>query len=169
MKEYNNCLKATAIGDFCGSAVARVYRSKISEDELFDDALLNFKGFRKNRLTESSVCTFAVAAAIMSGSFDYKYWIKRFCKKYSYFEYGDMFTDWLNGKLNDGYGSWGSGGPMRCTPIAWYASTIEECDKLTEDSLKCSLYVDPEQKLLELLEVPLPRSSFESVHTIQLC
>ena len=140
MKEYNNCLKATAIGDFCGSAFSRVFRSKISEDELFDDALLNFKGFRKNRLTECSVCTFAIAAAIMSGSFDYKYWLKRFCKKYSFFEYGDMFADWLNGRkmINDGYGSWGSGGPMRCTPIAWYASTIEECDKLTEDSLQCT-------------------------------
>ena len=46
MKEYNNCLKATAIGDFCGSAFARVFRSKIYKDELFDDALLHFKEVR---------------------------------------------------------------------------------------------------------------------------
>lgn len=138
MKEYKYCLKAVAIGDFCGSSFEGVYKNKISPEELNDNNMLKCQGFKRNHLTDDSVCTFGIASAIMSGDFNYEYWLKRFSNKYPNVGYGDMYYDWLIGRVPNGYGSWGNGAPMRCSPIAWYAESVDECDKLTEDSCQCT-------------------------------
>ncbi|MBO5004707.1 MAG: ADP-ribosylglycohydrolase family protein [Clostridia bacterium] len=135
-------LKAVAIGDFCGSSFEGVYKSKIPIDELNDDNMIYCKGYKKNHLTDNSVCTFAVASAIMTDTFNWKYWIKRFINTYPALGYGNYFYNWIKGLVDDANKSWGNGAVMRCSPIAWYSSSIEELDKLTEELCKLTHNTD---------------------------
>ena len=93
----------------------------------------------ESRFTDDSVMTLAVAnARLMFDRMSKDQNIDRLkCylvtemhrlgAKYPYAGYGRRFFSWLLEKNTSPYGSYGNGSAMRVSPVAWYASSLEEC------------------------------------------
>lgn len=80
--------------------------------ELFSD---------KNGFTEDTICTFAVADAILHDSNDYGKYINEWCRDYPNPKgaYGGCFSGWVHSDNPQPYGSYGNGSAMRVSPVAW--------------------------------------------------
>ena len=52
--------------------------------------------------------------------------------------YGGRFYVWLMEKRTQPYNSCGNGSAMRVSPVAWYASSLEECEALAKASAEVS-------------------------------
>lgn len=89
--------------------------------------------------TDDSVMTLAVAKALTQYDeiTDYdefkKYLVKMMHAvggKYMGCGYGGRFYMWLKYSCIEPYNSYGNGSAMRASPVAWFASSLEECEKL---------------------------------------
>ena len=125
------------IGAIFGDIVGSVYEFdniKTKEFQLFTD---------KCKFTDDTVMTVAVADALMQ--FDKisdleafkKVLIRtmhRYGKKYPRAGYGGHFRMWLRNKETAPYGSYGNGSAMRVSPVAWYATSLDEARSLAKAS-----------------------------------
>ena len=125
------------IGAIFGDIVGSVYEFdnvKTKEFKLFTD---------KCKFTDDTVMTVAVADALMQ--FDKisdleafkKVLIRtmhRYGKKYPRAGYGGHFRMWLRNKETAPYGSYGNGSAMRVSPVAWYATSLDEARSLAKAS-----------------------------------
>ena len=83
----------------------------------------NFEFFSdKNGYTDDTICTVAVADALLHGSDDYGKYIHKWCRKYPHpmGGYGGRFAKWVMNDNPKPYGSYGNGSAMRCSPIGWW-------------------------------------------------
>lgn len=101
----------TIIGDIVGSR----WEFNPTNDyhfELFSD---------KNGFTDDTICTIAVADAILHHSHDYGKFIHEWCKDYPNPKgaYGGRFSGWVHSDNPQPYGSFGNGSAMRVSPVAW--------------------------------------------------
>lgn len=81
----------------------------------------NFEFFsNKNDFTDDTICTIAVADAILKHR-DYGESIHEWCQKYPHpmGGYGCSFNNWVHSEHPQAYGSYGNGAAMRVSPIAW--------------------------------------------------
>ena len=81
------------------------------------------------RFTDDTVCTIAVADALLSGR-DFADTLRDFVRRHPQRGYGGMFLDWA---FTDGalaYGSWGNGAPMRVAAVGWLAREETEALEL---------------------------------------
>ena len=80
--------------------------------ELFSD---------KNGFTDDTICTIAVADAILHDSDDYGKYIHEWCRDYPNPKgaYGGRFSGWVHSDNPKPYGSYGNGSAMRVSPVAW--------------------------------------------------
>ena len=80
--------------------------------ELFSD---------KNGFTDDTICTIAVADAILHESTDYGNYIHEWCRNYPcpMGAYGGRFSQWVRSDNPQPYGSFGNGSAMRVSPVAW--------------------------------------------------
>ena len=112
------------IGDIAGS----MYEGK--KHEIYDD--VQFFG-EYCRFTDDTIMTCAVAQAII----DHKTRgialsdatvanMQAFGRKYNHRGYGKQFIQWVYSDNPQPYDSWGNGGPMRVSPCAWAAKTLDE-------------------------------------------
>ena len=78
--------------------------------------------------TDDTICTIAIASALLDGSRDYKGWLRSLCKLYKYpmGGYGGSFARWIASDNPQPYNSFGNGSAMRVSPIAWWFDTLEE-------------------------------------------
>lgn len=93
----------------------------------------NFQLFsEKNSFTDDTICTIAVADAILNGSDDYGSYIHKWCRKYPrpMGGYGGRFAMWVNSNNPQPYNSYGNGSAMRVSPIGWFFD--DTFDMLTE-------------------------------------
>jgi ADP-ribosyl-[dinitrogen reductase] hydrolase len=84
---------------------------------------------RSCRFTDDSVCTVAVAEAVLEGR-DIAQTLRAFVRRHPDRGYGGMFMTWA---LSDGappYGSWGNGAPMRVGSIGWLAESEAQARRL---------------------------------------
>lgn len=81
------------------------------------------------RFTDDTVCSLAVAEAIMKGA-DFAATLRAFVRRYPDAGYGGMFIDWAFADNAPAYGSWGNGAPMRVAAVGWLAATEAETDEL---------------------------------------
>lgn len=44
--------------------------------------------------------------------------------------YGGRFCTWMMKNYTEPYGSYGNGSAMRVSPVAWFAGSMDECEKL---------------------------------------
>ncbi|MBQ8502703.1 MAG: ADP-ribosylglycohydrolase family protein [Clostridia bacterium] len=51
---------------------------------------------------------------------------------YPYCGYGGRFRRWIMNKNTEPYNSFGNGSAMRVSPVAWYAESLEEAEKLAK-------------------------------------
>ncbi len=82
----------------------------------------NFELFSdKNGFTDDTICTIAVADAILHHSDDYGKYIHEWCRKYPspMGGYGGRFAQWVRSDNPKPYGSFGNGAAMRVSHVAW--------------------------------------------------
>ncbi|SEO78719.1 ADP-ribosylglycohydrolase [Salinihabitans flavidus] len=81
------------------------------------------------RFTDDTVCTLAVAEALMQGA-DFSTTLKHFVRRHPDRGYGGMFRQWAFSERTSGYGSWGNGAPMRVSAVGWLTKSAEDADHL---------------------------------------
>jgi len=112
------------IGDVVGS-IYEFHNTRNYDFELFSE---------DSSFTDDTICTIAVADAILNGM-SYKDSIIKWCKRYPYpmGSYGVRFNRWLYTEAHEPYGSYGNGSAMRVSPVAWAFDTkkdvLEEAGK----------------------------------------
>lgn len=98
----------------------------------------NFELFSdKNGFTDDTICTVAVADALLKGR-DYGESIHEWCRKYPHpmGGYGGRFAQWVRSDNPQPYGSFGNGSSMRVSPVAhWYEDLDEMLDAAAATAL----------------------------------
>ena len=96
----------------------------------------------KNDFTDDTICTVAVADAILHNSEDFGKYIHEWCRKYPHpmGGYGGRFAQWVRSDNPQPYKSWGNGSAMRVSPVAWAANDLEfkYLMDMAEKSAACS-------------------------------
>jgi len=81
------------------------------------------------RFTDDSVCTVAVADALL-GDRDFAASLRAFVRRHPGRGYGGMFLAWALADDAPAYGSWGNGAPMRTAAVGWLARDEAEALEL---------------------------------------
>lgn len=83
--------------------------------------------------TDDTICTVAVADAILSGT-DYQTSLRMWCRKYPYpmGGYGEYFFNWFKRRDPRPYTSFGNGSAMRVSPVGWLFGCENEVRKQAE-------------------------------------
>lgn len=100
----------------------------------------NFDFFPRGcSFTDDSVCTIAVADAILKGV-SYRDSLVRWCRKYPnpMGAYGCSFSRWIRSENPQPYGSYGNGAAMRVSPTGWAFSSAEEVEDEAAKSAECT-------------------------------
>lgn len=101
----------------------------------------NFELFSsQNDFTDDTICTIAVADALLHGSDDYGAYIHKWCRRYPYpmGGYGGRFAQWVASKNPQPYGSYGNGSAMRVSPIGMWFDDAEQVLQEAEKSAACT-------------------------------
>ena len=104
------------IGDIVGSKYE--FNNTLDYDfEMFADG---------SDFTDDSICTIAVADAILNGK-SYKDSLLEWCRRYPSPKgsYGGRFSMWIHSDNPQPYGSFGNGSAMRVSPVAWLFDDLE--------------------------------------------
>lgn len=119
--------RLVVLGAVCGDMIGSCYEFHTTKDvgfELFT---------RWSRCTDDSVCTVAVADAILQDlPFDValRYW----CLKYPRAGYGGSFRRWIVTSALGPYNSWGNGSAMRVSPAGAWAHSLDDALRLAWES-----------------------------------
>ncbi len=100
-----------------GAIIGDIAGSRFEFSNTFD---YDFEMFHKGcEYTDDTICTVAIADAILSGECDYKHKLVEWCKRYPnpMGGYGGRFAGWISNPVP--YGSWGNGAAMRVSPVGW--------------------------------------------------
>lgn len=86
---------------------------------------LDFPLFTKfSRFTDDTVMTVAVAHALLDDR-DYAEAMREYGLRYPFAGYGMRFSRWLCDESMGPYGSYGNGGAMRVSPVAWAVQSMD--------------------------------------------
>ena len=152
LTNLKDCLLSAAIGDICGSPweFAPNKNLRLSGfrdcmefdyslckqnrvDGVFMSPLIENAGFNKiphyPGATDDSICTFAIAEAVIEGLDITKNLQKRCLQEFNR-GYGGMFRKWIISPEPAPYGSYGNGSAMRCSIAGWYPDSIDKVIKL---------------------------------------
>ncbi len=118
------------IGDYFGSNYE--FSSSVDEKAKSLDVV-----FEEGNYTDDTVMSVAVADALIKNE-DVAATLRKYGRAYPYPKggYGGRFLSWLRDENMGPYRSFGNGAGMRVSPVAYFASSEEECirlsDKVTE-------------------------------------
>lgn len=106
------------IGDIIGS------RFEFNNTNCFDFELFT----QACSFTDDTICTIAMADAVINGDKEYGKKLHEWCNKYRYpmGGYGGSFARWVASDNPQPYHSFGNGSAMRVASIGWLFDTIEE-------------------------------------------
>lgn len=110
------------LGAVSGDVIGSSYEFSPIEEE-------DFPLFTKDsHLTDDTVCTCAIAEAILTGGpiIDYKTATLKWCQRYPDAGYGSYFAQWIFSKDPQPYESFGNGSAMRVSPVAYAFDTLEQ-------------------------------------------
>lgn len=127
-KHLTNLLLGAAVGDICGSS----YEFHPCKD--YDSLDITNEN---SDYTDDTVCTFAVAKALMDGG-DMSLYLQEFCREEMFRGYGGVFMKWLLNPMPKPYGSYGNGSAMRCSSAAFLANDEKMCAYLAEKTAACT-------------------------------
>lgn len=118
------------IGDIVGS------RWEFNPTNNYDFELFS----SKNGFTDDTICTVAVADALLHGSEDFGKYIHGWCSCYPHpmGGYGGRFAQWVNSDHPKPYGSYGNGSAMRVSPVGWWYSDRDELLAAAQKTAECS-------------------------------
>ena len=124
------------IGDIIGSAYAH-------ENESFNKRTKRFDLFNsRSKFSDDTILTFATIKWLMSSSLTSENMFRIIKETYNNYPdtkptmYGISFANWARAKSTTFRKSSGNGGAMRVSPIAYFASSIDEVDKLVEFAIR---------------------------------
>ena len=94
----------------------------------------------KNDFTDDTICTVAVADAILHNSEDFGKYIHEWCRKYPnpMGGYGGRFAHWVRSVNPQPYNSLGNGAAMRVSPVAYCYKDEYQMLKAAEATAACS-------------------------------
>lgn len=101
----------------------------------------NFELFSNlNSYTDDTICTIAIADALLHGSDDYGKYIHEWCRRYPrpMGGYGGRFAMWVMSNNPKPYGSFGNGSAMRVSPIGWWFANVDEISAEAEKTAACT-------------------------------
>ncbi|GEM_PF-164832 len=127
-KHLTNLLLGAAVGDICGSSYEFAPCKDYDRLDITNE---------NSDYTDDTVCTFAVAKALMDGG-DMPLYLQNFCKEDMFRGYGTGFMNWLFNPTPKPYGSYGNGSAMRCSAAGFLAKGEEECAYLAEKTAACT-------------------------------
>lgn len=83
------------------------------------------------QFTDDTICTVAIADAILNGSDNYAAYLQQWCRKYPkpMGGYGASFTRWIRDPEAKPYNSFGNGAAMRVSPVGW--ANTKPCDTIS--------------------------------------
>jgi ADP-ribosylglycohydrolase len=119
------------LGAIAGDIIGSIYEAtpiKTKDFPLFGPGV---------RFTDDSVCTVAVADALMQGG-DFADTLRAYVRRFPGRGYGGMFARWAMTPGMPAYGSWGNGAAMRVSPIAHWARDEAELLELAAASAAVS-------------------------------
>lgn len=119
------------IGSICGDIIGSWYEfcsTKKLDFELFTD---------QSRFTDDTVCSIAIADALMTGN-DFVSKLKYWCMKYPRAGYGGNFNWWFRQDNPQPYNSWGNGSAMRVSAVGAFASSVDDVLRLAKLSAEVS-------------------------------
>lgn len=119
--------KAVVRGAVCGDIVGSFYEWHSTKD--YDFAPIT----KYSRFTDDTVCTIAVADALISDT-PMAPTLQKWCRRYPKAGYGGYFRRWIASDSPEPYGSYGNGSAMRVSAVGAAASSIDECLDLSEES-----------------------------------
>ena len=120
------------LGAIIGDVVGSLYEFDSHKSKHFE--LLS----EKNRLTDDSLMTIAVACACATSDiereYDFKVRVARMMREigrqYPDAGYGGMFYQWLFDDHMTAYYGYGNGSAMRVSSVAWVARSLDEAERL---------------------------------------
>jgi len=94
----------------------------------------------ENGFTDDTICTVAVADALLHGSEDYGKYIHEWCQRYPnpMGGYGGRFAQWVRSDNPQPYNSFGNGAAMRVSPIGMWFDNREDVLEHAKLSAACS-------------------------------
>lgn len=122
------------IGAIIGDIIGSRWEFKPTND-------YNFKLFsEENGFTDDTICTVAVADALLNGSDDYGKYIHEWCRRYPHpmGGYGGRFAQWVRSDNPKPYGSYGNGSAMRVSPVGMWFDEREELLEHARKTAECS-------------------------------
>ena len=116
-----------------GAIIGDISGSKYEFDNLKDENLTILdKGCF---FTDDTVCTIACMDWLLhskeKNSVTATAYLRKWTKRYPHAGYGGRFRQWIHSENPRPYGSFGNGAAMRISPVAMYASNVEELIELT--------------------------------------
>lgn len=115
------------VGAICGDILGSNYET----NPFKDPNLLLCRS--DDRFTDDTVCTIAVADAIMNHT-DVGAALRKWCRKYRGAGYGGRFKRWFQSDAAEPYNSWGNGSAMRVSAAGALASSLENAIQLATAS-----------------------------------
>lgn len=122
-----NRRSSVLMGAICGDIIGSWYEfcsTKRLDFDLFTD---------QSRFTDDTVCSIAIADALMNGK-DFVSKLKYWCRKYPKAGYGGNFNWWFRQDNPQPYNSWGNGAAMRVSAVGAFAKSTDETLVLAEES-----------------------------------
>ena len=120
-----------------GAIIGDIAGSRYEFDRTND---YNFEMFsEENGFTDDTICTVAVADAILKGS-DYGESIHEWCRRYPHpmGGYGGRFAMWVHSDNPQPYGSYGNGAAMRVSPVAWLFKDRDDVLEQAKQTAACT-------------------------------
>lgn len=115
------------IGAICGDIIGSCYEWRPTKD-------LDFKLFSVySRFTDDTVCSIAIADALMHGK-PFAERLQYWCRKYPNAGYGGAYRKWIQSSNPLPYNSWGNGSAMRVSAVGAYARSLDEALATAEAS-----------------------------------
>lgn len=109
------------LGSVIGDIIGSVYEFKNHRSKNFDPLF-----HRQARFTDDTVCTVAIADALVRGT-DPKATLIEWCRRYAENGgWGKRFAEWFMDENPQPYGSWGNGAAMRISPVGLLATSEAE-------------------------------------------
>jgi ADP-ribosylglycohydrolase len=106
------------LGAIAGDIIGSVWEA--SGEKCYEFPLFT----KESRFTDDTVMTVAIAHALLEDR-DYAEAMREYGMRYPFAGYGMQFSRWLTDANMGPYGSYGNGGAMRVSPVAWSMRSID--------------------------------------------
>lgn len=119
--------RIAVMGAICGDIIGSAYEFRPTKR-------YDFKLFiSKSTFTDDTVMTCAIADWLMTDiSLQEK--MQDWGREHFDAGYGHMFRRWIQAAFPRPYNSFGNGSAMRVSPVGWFATSMEECLRLAQES-----------------------------------